>query len=53
MLMTYVLLRPVLCAKFGLENDVEYNRIKSLCMVFKCPDIYERKQACICQNILV
>ena len=34
-------------AKFGLENDVEYNPIKSLCMVFKprgfnmkCPDIY-------------
>ena len=36
-----------ICAKFGLENDVEYNPIKSLCMVFKprgfnlkCPDIY-------------
>ena len=23
------------CAKFGLENYVEYNPIKSLCMVFK------------------
>ena len=36
-----------ICAKFGLENYVEYNPIKSLCMVFKprgfnlkCPDIY-------------
>ena len=36
-----------ICAKFGLVNDVEYNPIKSLCMVFKprgfnqkCPDIY-------------
>ena len=36
-----------ICAKFGLETDVEYNPIKSLCMVFKprgfklkCPDIY-------------
>ena len=34
-------------AKFGLVNDVEYNPIKSLCMVFKprgfnlkCPDMY-------------
>ena len=56
MLMTYVLLLPSpsglqgllnICAKFGLENDVEYNLIKSLCVVFKprgfnlkCPDIY-------------
>ena len=48
-----------ICAKFWLGNDVEYNPIKSLCMVFKqrrfnlkCPDIYiyERKQACICQR---
>ena len=23
------------CAKIGLENDVGYNSIKSLCMVFK------------------
>ena len=36
-----------ICAKFGLVNDVEYNPIKSLCIVFKprgfnlkCPDIY-------------
>ena len=36
-----------ICAKFGFENDVEYNPIKSLCMVFKprgfnlkCPDMY-------------
>jgi hypothetical protein len=38
-----------ICTKFGLENNVEYNHIKSLCMVFKpcgfkfnlkCPDIY-------------
>ena len=36
-----------ICAMFGLVNDVEYNPIKSLCMVFKprgfnlkCPDIY-------------
>ena len=36
-----------ICARFGLENDVEYNPIKSLCMVskprgfnLKCPDIY-------------
>ena len=36
-----------ICAKFGLENDVEYNPIKSLCVVFKprgfnlkCPDTY-------------
>ena len=36
-----------ICAKFGLVNDVEYNPIKSLCMVLKprgfnlkCPDIY-------------
>ena len=36
-----------ICAKFGLVNDVEYNLIKSLCVVFKprgfnlkCPDIY-------------
>ena len=36
-----------ICATFGLVNDVEYNPIKSLCMVFKprgfnlkCPDIY-------------
>ena len=36
-----------ICAKFGLENYVEYNPVKSLCMVFKsrgfnlkCPDIY-------------
>ena len=48
-----------ICAKLDLENDVEYNPIKSLCMVFKprgfnlkCPDIYiyECKQACICQR---
>ena len=24
-----------ICAKFGLENDVEYNSVESLCMVFK------------------
>ena len=36
-----------ICAKFGFENDVEYNPSKSLCMVFKprgfnlkCPDMY-------------
>ena len=36
-----------ICAKFGLENDVEYNSIKSKCTVFKprsfnlkCPNIY-------------
>ena len=36
-----------ICAKFGFENDVEYNPINSLCMVFKprgfnlkCPDMY-------------
>ena len=35
-----------ICATFGIENDVEYNPIKSLCMIFKpglhlkCPDIY-------------
>ena len=36
-----------ICAKFGFKNDIEYNPIKSLCMVFKprcfnlkCSDIY-------------
>ena len=55
MLTTYVLLHPVLagfrarwtfCAKFGLENDVEYNPIKSLCMDFKPCGFYLK-----CTNI--
>ena len=36
-----------ICAKFGFENDIKYNPIKSICMVIKprgfhlkCPDIY-------------
>ena len=36
-----------ICAKFGFENDMKYNRIKSICMVIKrrafhlnCPNIY-------------
>ena len=45
-----------ICANFGLVNDVEYNPIKSLCMVFKprgfnlkCPDMYinVNKLACV------
>ena len=36
-----------ICTKFGFENDIKYNPIKSICMVIKphgfhlkCPDIY-------------
>ena len=45
-----------ICAKVGLEDNVEYNHIKSLYMVFKprgfflkCPNIYMNKLAYVRQ----
>ena len=46
-----------ICAKFGVDNYVEYNPIKSLCMVSKprgfhlmCPDIYMNLNKFACVN---
>ena len=45
-----------LLSRFGVENDIEYNPIKSLCVVFKPRsfhlkypyNIMNLKQTCIC-----